>query len=107
RAHAEAHEAHEQLRLTFEAMAEGVIVQDRKGSIVMANDAGARLCGYPTATELLAAPISEILARFDLFDEHGEPFPVERLPDRRALDGAARADALIRWRPKGSTADRW
>jgi PAS domain S-box-containing protein len=99
--------AHAQLQKTFEAMAEGVIVQDQQGRIVMANDAGARLCGYENGARLLAAPVGEVVERFEIFDEHGAPFPVERLPARRVFRGEPRAEALMRWRPKGTTQDRW
>ncbi len=103
----EAREAHERLLLTFAAMAEGVIVQDPANRIVMANDAAARLCGFDSAAELLAAPIGEVVSRFDVFDEEGAPFPPDRLPARRALGGEEHAEALIRWRRKGASIDRW
>src|SRR5436190_1474355 len=104
---AEARRAHEQLRLVFEGIAEGIIVQSRDGRIVLANDTGARMCGFDTAAEVMAAPISEILARFELFDEGGRPFPLEDLPARRVLRGEDHAEAVLRSRPQGSQADRW
>jgi PAS domain S-box-containing protein len=106
-AYAEARDAHQQLRLTFAAMAEGVLVQDSQGHIVMANDAAARLCGYPSAADLLAAPVGEVVRRFEVFGEDGQPLPLETLPARRALGGEQHAEALMRWRPKGTTMDRW
>jgi len=104
---AEARRAHEQLRLVFEGIAEGIIVQSRDGRIVLANDTGARMCGFDTAAEMVAAPISEILARFELFDEGGRPFPLDDLPARRVLRGEDHAEAVLRSRPQGSQADRW
>ena len=35
----------------------------------------------------MATPVTEVFARFEMFDEHGAPFPLERLPGRLALRG--------------------
>ena len=102
----EAQEAHEQLRLIFQGIAEGIIVQGRDGRILVANDTAARVCGFSTAAELMATPISGVLARFEIFDEDGKPFPLDRLPARRALRGEDRAEAIVRSRG-ASRADRW
>ena len=57
--------------------------------LVYANEAGARLCGYDSPEELLAAPLAEVMQRFELFDEEGEAFAADDLPGRLALDGQA------------------
>ena len=102
------HGANEQLRLVFGGITEGIIVQDREGRIVLANDMGARLCGYPHAAALMAARIQDVIARFEILDEDGAPFPLERLPARRVLRGGEeRAEAVMRTRLKGSQLDRW
>ncbi|HEY7508650.1 MAG TPA: ATP-binding protein [Vicinamibacteria bacterium] len=102
------HQANEQLRLVFGGITEGIIVQDAAGRIVLANDTGARLCGYPSAAALIAAPVADVLSRFEILDENGDPFPPERLPARRVLHGGEeRAEAVMRTRLKGSPVDRW
>ena len=102
-----AEEAHAQLRVIFEGIAEGILVQGRDGRIIVANDIAARMCGFATAAELTATPISEVIDRFEILDEDGKPFPIEQLPARRALQGEERAEAVIRSRSKGSAAQRW
>ena len=102
------HRANEQLRLVFGGITEGIVVQDREGRIVLANDAGARLCGYPNGPALMAAPIQDVIARFEILDEEGRPFPPDRLPARRVLAGGEDfAEAVMRTRLKGSPVDRW
>jgi PAS domain S-box-containing protein len=104
----ELYQANEQLRLVFGGIAEGIIVQDRTGRIVLANDTGARLCGYPNAAALMQAPIAEVIAAFEIFDESGQPFPLDRLPARRVLQGAEdRAEAVMRTRNRGGLMERW
>jgi PAS domain S-box-containing protein len=103
----EVHEAHEQLRLIFQGIAEGILVQGRDGRIVVANDTAAQMCGFSTAAELMATPISGVLARFQIFGEDGKPFPLDELPARRALVGEERAEAVLRSRGNPSESDRW
>ena len=35
----------------------------------------------------MEAPLREVMERFEVFDEEGHPFPLEKLPGRRALGG--------------------
>jgi PAS domain S-box-containing protein len=107
RLYREAQEAHEQLRLIFRGIAEGILVQDRTGRIILANDVGAQMCGFATAEELMATPIGAVLDRFELLDEDGKPFPLENLPARRALKGEDHAEAMLRSRARGGEGERW
>lgn len=73
-------------------------VQDRSGRIVYANPAGVRMIGFETVDELMATPVEQVLERFELFDEAGAPFPIERLPGRQALIGERPQTTVIRFR---------
>jgi PAS domain S-box-containing protein len=106
-AHARVHEAHEQLRLVFQGIAEGILVQDREGRVVLANDTAASMCGFASAAEMIAAPMADVICRFDIFDEAGAPFPLDQLPGRRALQGEERPEAVMRFRPRSNQAERW
>ncbi len=66
-----------------------------------------RLLGLPVAGELLAAPAGEVVGRFDLFDEDGQPFPVENLPGRRALRGEPESAVTLRFRVQETGEERW
>src|SRR5690349_12414499 len=88
-------------------LGDGITVQGPMGQLLYANAAGARLCGFDTPEELLQATPEEVVSRFELFDEHGEPFPVTALPGRMALQGEQPGEVLIRVRDRSSGATRW
>ena len=95
------------LGVVLDNVADGVTVQAQDGRLVYANQAAARVMGFSTQAELLATPTLEILQRFEMFDEAGEPFPLERLPGRRALAGVAEPFVTIRFRTLPHGEDRW
>src|SRR5262245_42877757 len=77
------------------SLADGVTVQDANGRVIWANEAAARSCHASSPAELLATPIHEVFARFDLIDEHGLPFDLSRLPSRLALQGQSPPEVLL------------
>lgn len=87
--------------------ADAITVQAPDGRLVYANDAAARLSGFGTAADLLAAPIDEIAERFQMTDEDGRPLALDRLPGRRALNGEAEPAAVIGFRLPGRAEPRW
>src|SRR6185436_5791336 len=91
----------------LDRLSDGITVQGPQGELLYANTAGAVLCGFDTPEELLGASPAEVVARFELFDEHGEPFPITALPGRVALQGEEPDEVLIRVRERGSGATRW
>lgn len=97
----------DQLSVILQGAADGIIVQDRTGALRYANDAAARFIGYPTAQDLMDAPRGELNRRFEIFDEAGHPFPLERLPGRLVLQGAAQASATLRYRQSDTGDERW
>lgn len=97
----------EDLAAALDAVSDPITVQQADGRLVWANAAAARQLGYDTPEELVAAPTDELMGRFTLFDERGEPFPVERLPGRLALTGVETPEILVRWRTEGSEDERW
>ena len=94
------------LEAILRQVADGITVQDVEGTLVYANDAAARLVGFGTAAEFMATPISEVFARFEMFDEDGAPFPLERLPGRLALRGIE-TEQVIRYRDTRTGSERW
>ncbi len=95
------------LSIVLDNLADGVTVQNQDGRLVYANIAAARLLGYPTQDALLATRAPEVLARFEMFDIEGQPFPPERLPGRRALQGHVEGAVTIRFRVRPSGEDQW
>jgi signal transduction histidine kinase len=53
------------------------------------------------------APLEELMAKFELLDEAGTPFPIQRLPGRRALAGEEGAEEVLRFRILATGEERW
>jgi PAS domain S-box-containing protein len=96
-----------QLEAILRGVADGVTAQAPDGKLLFANDAALKVLGYDTVDELMSAPIKEVMNHFEVFDELGEPFPVERLPGRRALAGETDAEELLRFRVVDTGAEHW
>ena len=64
----EASQARDQLEAILRGVADGVTAQAPDGSLVFANDAAVTTLGFDTPEELLAAPLSEVMSRFQVFD---------------------------------------
>jgi PAS domain S-box-containing protein len=97
----------DQLAIILQGAADGIVALDRTGRLRYANDAATRLMGYPSVEALLNAPLSEIIQKFETYDEAGQPLPGERLPGRLVLQGAAHAAATIRYRDRATGEERW
>jgi len=95
------------LRAILEGIAAGVTVQDDRGRLLFVNDDAAMLSGFPSPAEMLAASPIDMLNRFQLVDEHGEPFPFDLLPGRRVLAGQPAQPVLIGFRLLADGAERW
>ncbi|MFL5756337.1 MAG: PAS domain S-box protein, partial [Chloroflexota bacterium] len=89
------------------AVAEAITVQDTSGRLVYANDAAARMLGFETPEALLAAPIADVVDRFELFDENGGPLSPLDLPGRLALAGREPPAMTVRFRIRGTGEERW
>jgi PAS domain S-box-containing protein len=95
------------LALILEGIADGVTAQDRAGHLIYANPAAARLSGYETPEAMLAASPEDFVRRFEILDDAGRPFPLDRLPGRRALAGEDAAETTLRYRDRRTGEERW
>ena len=105
RAESELRASRDQLAAIVSTIDEGITVTDRTG-LIFANDAAAQITGYATAEELLSAGRA-VVGRYDLFDEKGDPMPVEALPSRRAMAGEDHAESIIGFRIHATRETRW
>jgi serine phosphatase RsbU (regulator of sigma subunit)/PAS domain-containing protein len=108
-AEAELRRSRDELQAILDGVADAITAQGPGSHLVFANQAAVETMGFASVEELLATPLAEIVARFEFFDEDGEPFPVERLPGRQALAGnPAPEPALTRFRLRGGSGpERW
>ena len=107
RAEREREEARSQLEAILRGVADAVTAQAPDGRLLFANDAAVETLGFDSTQELLDAPVTEILSRFEILDEEGEPYPLEALPGRRALMGEDGAESIVRFRVQDTGEERW
>jgi PAS domain S-box-containing protein len=86
---------------------DGITVQRADGSVIYANDAAARLCGLETGEELVQLSGPELLERFQIVGEDGEPLSLQELPGRRAMATGKPQEAVLGYRLRGSGTTRW
>jgi PAS domain S-box-containing protein len=97
----------EQLEIILQGIADGVTVQTVDGRLLYANDAAAQSGGLASARELMELSIAEVLEKFALFDEMGNPYSAAQLPGHRALAGEKSPAAMVGLRQKGTGLGRW
>ena len=97
----------DQLAAILAGIAEGVTVQDAQGRLVYVNEVAARMSGFASADEFLAAPPRQVLERFAIFDEAGNPLPLEQLPGRRLLLGKPATEIVVRFSDVQTNEQRW
>jgi PAS domain S-box-containing protein len=107
RAERELEAARDTLDLLTASAADGITIQDTSGALVYANLSAARLTGYESVESFLAADPAERIADVEMFDERGEPFPLERLPGRRVLQGEPESEAILLVRNRRTGRSFW
>jgi PAS domain S-box-containing protein len=96
-----------QLTTALGALAEAVTIQDESGAVVYANDAAAKMFGFASGAELMAAAPSEIVEAYEGFHEDGSPLRVDEFPGRLVLAGERPPPLLIRSVHKHTGEERW
>ena len=98
----------EELASILRNVGDGLTAQSPDGRLVYANDAAAQLCGLASAAEMLSLSGAELLERFEIIGEDGNPLPIAELPSRRALQERETQEAVLvgyRILPDGD--ERW
>ncbi|MCC6178894.1 MAG: PAS domain S-box protein [Chloroflexi bacterium] len=97
----------EQFDAILGGMADGVLVQDGRGSFVYANPAAARMAGFDSTAEFLPSNTFDLWRRLIIVDADGRPFPLEELPARRALRGEPTPEKVVQFRRLDTGEVRW
>lgn len=97
----------ERLEVILQGVTDGIIVQDVSGRVVYANEAAARITGFPTLHALLESAAGDFASRFELFDEDGAPMPLARLAGRSVLNNEQPSPAVMRLHDRNTDADAW
>ncbi len=95
------------LQTILQSVADGIIVRDVTGKVLFANDTAARMTGYASAHDYVAAPPGEVFERFDILDDDGEPLPLEQLPGQVAFAGRGASERVIHYRVRETGEERW
>ena len=96
-----------ELAVMLRTMESGCTAQTPEGALVYANDAAARILGFPDAETLINTDLGAVVSRFEMLDENRMPFPVEQLPSRLALQGSAVTGKVMCYRIKATGEERW
>ena len=100
--------AEQQLGTALDGLAEAVTVTDATGQTLYANEAAVRLLRLASAEEATSSTPGELMDRFDVFDEDGNPVLLEDLPGARARAGERDVPPkLVRNVVKATGEDRW
>jgi PAS domain S-box-containing protein len=91
-------QARDQLNIILQGVADGIIVHDRDGQIIYANEAASQLTGYALIQAMMETSPLGFLAKYEMIDEQGHPFPPAQLTHRRVFAGELEAQATIGYR---------
>jgi PAS domain S-box-containing protein len=80
----------------MEVLDEAVVLHDRSGNALFANDAAARMFGFESPGEMLALTRESRRELFDIYDETGNPLEDERLAPIRAMRGEEPGSQTLR-----------
>ncbi len=86
---------------------EAIVIHGADGELVFANPAAARMLGYETSQDAVAAPTASIRDRYEIRDEQGNEIPAEALAGRRALRGEPAEPLTLRAIDRKTGEERW
>jgi serine phosphatase RsbU (regulator of sigma subunit)/PAS domain-containing protein len=97
-----------QFTSALDALGEAVTITDDRGTVLYVNGAGVELLRCESEAELLGAPPGEIMSRFAVYDENGQPVELADLPGARLLTGETSvAPMLVRNIVRATGEERW
>jgi PAS domain S-box-containing protein len=103
----ELQESRDQLEVILQNVTDGITVLDPTGKLIFANDAAAKLIGFPNAIQLLEANTTYIIDRFDIMDEHGQLLDRKQLPSYKALQGEEEPEVIVKYIVKNTGEEMW
>ncbi len=104
---AELGEMASELQTVLSVLAEAVVVQDRRGRFVYANEAAAEISGFDSVSDLLGHSEEDLLERFELLDERGVRIGPAQLPGNRALAGEPQPELVMQAIDRSTGEPQW
>jgi PAS domain S-box-containing protein len=106
-AQAELQRSRDELAAILSGVAEGITVRDPDGKLLYANEAAARLRGYPDVRSWQSTSPDVYAARFRTTDERGAPVSESNMPTIRALKTLRPAEGAFRYVFAETGEERW
>jgi PAS domain S-box-containing protein len=78
------------------AIGDGVNALDTNGELIYANDAIARITGFPDGQTLMGASRGQLATQFFVWDEAGNSLDLGEVPGRKALTGIQVPEVILR-----------
>lgn len=91
----------------LDGVADGIAAHDASGQLLFMNDAGARVCGYRSSSDALAAAPDDFSSRVEVFDEAGVALCERELPGPQAALGRIVPERIVRVRQRETGGERW
>lgn len=91
----------------LEYCADGITVQDEKGTLLYINKKAAQMSGISDVRQFLHTDGQGIVNKFELYDEFQNPFPLEALPGRRVINGENFAEEVVCFRRLDGGEEHW
>ena len=91
----------------MEVLDEAVVIHDRGGNALFANDAAASMFGFASPAELLGLPRERRRRLFDIYDETGNPLDDSRLAPMRAMRGESPRTQTVRMILRSTGKELW
>src|SRR5881227_2792626 len=97
----------ELLAKILDGVADGIAAHDASGQLIFINDAGARMCGYESATAALTAPSADFFERVQVYDAEGTALAESELPGPLAARGRPVPERILSIQLRGGDTERW
>lgn len=97
----------ELLARILDGVADGIAAHDASGQLLFINDAGARMCGYDSATSALGVPAGDFFERVQVFDSDGRALAEAELPGPLAARGHVVPERTLRIQLRVGGGERW
>lgn len=97
----------EQHSIILQGVADGITAQEPDGQLIYANQAAAEMVGFPSPQALLDTPLDQVMQRFSIQSEDGQPLAQSEMPGRKAILEKQPASSVLRFRVTGEEGERW
>ncbi len=91
----------------FHFLNEGIVVQDKSGKIVDANEAVVKLIGLKNTQELIKLTSREVIKKFKITNEQGRLISWNQLPGTKAIKGKRVSAVVLRFTNSKTGLNRW